>query len=261
MGTVRVSASEIALIFGWSEQYTKKTLRNLIEDGSLEILQAGAGHRARKYGVPSFRGNQNGPRGNQGGITNQVQKVVQKRVSPFRYIENPRNTQGDNAHSIARIQSIFDKAIDVYKTAKPSNSPFKRFRRHWDRAEKWTGPDFVCYFSFVFRLRFGETPKLDWKKDVGAARLLRHRFGGDPLALKAFIQIAFYRCKRQPDGLHTFTYGRFYQDIKDMEISEEILDEYDDAYVFPWLKQQRLKESARVQDEYDRNMLRVYLGL
>lgn len=263
--TIRVSNSEIAEVFGWSQPYAKRILSGLVENGSLQVLQKGTGHRPTKYLVsPSH--NQTRASHNQMETSQKVQNSVQKRFTPFRYYNNPRNNtrEGEYAYTDVRahVQNVFDNvAVDVYKPVRTGNTPFKRFKQHCDMVEKWKGPDFVCYFSLVFRVRFGEAPRLDWKKDVGAARILRQRLGGDPLALKAFIQIAFAQCKRRPDGLHTFTYGKIYQNAKDSEITDDILDEYDDEYVFPWLKEKYRQERTAASVEYTKNLVLRSLGI
>ncbi len=261
---IRVSADEIALIFNWSHQYTKKILRSLVDDGDLEILQRGTGRRATKYRVIGSSGNQNGSSGNQRETAQHVPSGNQKRVGPFRYISTPRNSKYADTNVQEHVRNVFEKfAVDIYTPVRVNNSPFKRFKTHWDRVEKWSGPDFVCYFSHVHRVRFGDSPTIDWPKNVGAARTLLRRIG-DPLAFKTFIQVAFSLCKRRPDGLYTFSYGRTYQDIKDIlasEVPEEILDEYDDEQVFPWLLEDLKRRSREAALEYQRNLNKVYLGL
>jgi hypothetical protein len=262
-GFIKVSNSEIAEVFGWSQQYTQKILSSLVSAGYLEELQKGAGHRPTRYRVSASH-NLFTSSHNQLPDRQQVQDKPKKSVAPFRLftipVRKPRESAQPNTRSY--IQHIFDNvAVDVYKPVRTGNSPFKRFKSRWDRVEEWTGADFVCYFSLVYKVRFGEMPKLEWAKDIGAARVLRKRLGGDPIALKGYIQIAFYRCKRPPDGLHTFSYGRTYQDIKDMEVPEEVLDEYDDEYVFPWLKEQLLQRSRLAAQEYTRNLVRRGLGI
>ena len=261
VGIIRVSNSEIAEIFGWSQQYTQKILSNLVKAGYLEERQKGMGHRATKYRVSSH--NQSASSHNQGADAQHVQKSRQKRVAPFRYINTPRKHK-DSAQTIAHIRNVFDRvAVDVYKPVKTTSSPFKRFQERWDKVEKWRGPDFVCYFSHVYRVRFGDTPTLEWPKNLGAARLLLKRVG-DPIALKAFIQVAFYKCKRPPDGLYSFSYGRTYQDVKDIlasDVPEEVLDEYDDEYVYPWLRQELRRRSHEAQLEYDRMLVQRGLGI
>lgn len=259
-GIIRVSNRELESVFDWSHQYTQKILSYLVGTGYLEELQKGTGRRATKYRL-SISGNQNGSSGNHKDVAHHVPSYNPFETKPFRYI-NPRNNNVDIAHTIAHVQNVFDNvAIRVRKPVSREGTPFKKFRRHCDKVEEWRSSDFVCYFSFVYKVRYGEYPKLEWSKDLGAARTLLKRIG-DPLSLKAFIQIAFSQCKRNPpNGLYSFSFGRFYEEIIDREISEELLDEYDDEYVFPWLKQKRLRESTKVQDEYDRNMLSVYLGL
>lgn len=254
---IRVSNSEIAEVFGWSQPYAKRILSKLVASGYLEVLQPGAGHRATRYLVTSASHNPFTTSHNQV----QVTKDSLQETKPFRYTKTHNNTQGDIAQTIAHVQNIFDNvAIRVRKPLRSGATPFKKFRQHCDKVEEWKSTDFVCYFSLVYKVRFGETPKLEWSKDVGAAKTLLRRVG-DPLALKSFIQIAFSVCKRPPNGLYSFSYGSFYEEVIDREISEAILDEYDDEYVFPWLFIERKKTATLVQDEYDRKMLKVYLGL
>jgi hypothetical protein len=280
-GVVRVGSPEIGLIFGWSHQYTRKILSSLVSAGHLEELQKGTGRRPTKYRVTSASCNQmdvaatnsqsrsstpknvahHVPRSNQ----KPSLEASGKKYLPFRYINSNRNnnTQQDNVQTKAHIRNIFENvAVDIYKPVRLRSSPFKRFTTHWDRVKKWNGPDFVCYFSYVYRVRWGESPTIEWRKDVGAARTLLKRIG-DPLAFKVFIQVGMSLCRRKPDGLHTFSYGRFYQDVKEVcsgDIPEEILDEYDDECVFPWLRQEMLRRSREAATEYQRHLTKVYLG-
>jgi hypothetical protein len=149
----------------------------------------------------------------------------------------------------------------VRKPVKSDSSPFKRFRKRCDKVENWQSTDFVCYFSLVYKVRYGEYPKLEWGKDIGAARTLLKRIG-DPIALKSFIQIAFSQCSRNaPHGLYSFSFGKFYEEVIDREVDEAILDEYDDEYVFPWLKDKILQKSRIAAQEYQRNLVRIGLGI
>lgn len=263
-GVVKVSAWELSLSVGWSRQYTRKILNSLVDDGHLSVVQRGIGHGATKFRVllPSQTFVRLVTTKPKEPASPQVPSDNQKRVTPFRLFRTSNN-QGQYAHTDMRahMQNVFDNvAINVYKPTKTGNSPFKRFRKRCDRVEKWTGPDFVCYFSYVYKVRFGEMPKLEWPKDLGAARLLLRRLG-DPLTLKGYIQIAMSLAKRPPDGLHTFSYGRTYQDIKEMEVPEEILDEYDDDYVFPWLYEKLKQRGAQASDEYNARLTRRAFGI
>lgn len=267
-GVVRVSALELSLSFGWSRQYTRKILNRLVDDGYLSVLRQGIGRGATKFRVlyPSPVGRFVATTKDKERSRPQVHSDNQKRVAPFRLFVEPKgkHKEGQYAHTDMRahMQNIFDNvAINVYKPVKVGNSPFKRFRLHCDRVEKWTGPDFVCYFSYVYKVRWGEMPKLEWGKDIGAARVLRKRLGDDPLALKGYIQIAMSMSKRPPDGLHTFSFGRMYQDIKEMEVPEEILDEYDDVCVFPWLWEKARKESVAASVEYNAMLTKRAFGI
>lgn len=258
-GVIRCSNSKIADEFGWSQPYALKILRYLVKVGCLEELQKGTGHRPTKYRVLSSH-NQSLSSHNQGETSQQVYSGNPFKTKPFRYINNPRNIPRDNAQTKAHIQNIFDNvAIRVRQPVQRDNTPFKRFRRHCDQVEEWKTSDFVCYFSLVHRVRFGKYPSLEWSKDLGAARTLLKRIG-DPLALKAFIQIAFAICKKQPNGLYSFSFGSFYEDVINREIDDAILDEYDDELVFPWLKQELSRRGHEAAIEYQRNLNRVYLG-
>jgi DNA-binding Lrp family transcriptional regulator len=260
-GFIKCSNSKIADEFGWSQPYALKMLRKLVDLGYLEELQKGIGHRPTKYRV-SFSHNQNGSSHNRREEPNHVRKEPQKRFAPFR-LNNvlPIGSTKDNAQTKAHVQNIFDNvAIRVRKPARAGSSPFKRFRKRCDTVEKWNSTDFVCYFSFVYKVRFGEMPKLEWSKECGAARTLLRRIK-DPVAFKAFIQIAFAICKRPPNGLYTFSFGNFYEDVISRELDDNILDEYDDEYVYPWLKIELQRRSTDAAVEYQRHLNRVYLGL
>lgn len=260
-GFIKVSNQDLASVFGWSQPYGKKILSSLVEQGHLEERQKGAGHRATTYHVPPSSHNQSASSHNQVIDSQQVQKDYQKKFAPFRYVGKPRNTQGESAQTIAHVQNIFDTvSIRVRKPVKTRSSPFKRFRERCDTVEKWNSTDFVCYFSFVHKVRFGETPTLEWSKECGAARTLLRRIG-DPVAFKAFIQIAFAICKKPPNGLYTFSFGSFYETVINREIDEAILDEYDDEYVYPWLKLEMMRRSREAALEYRRDFVRRQLGL
>lgn len=258
-GIIRASSRELEAVFCWSHQYTQKILRSLVSAGYLEERQKGMGHRATEYRVVSS-GNQSASSGNKGATSQQVHSGNPFQTKQFIYI-TPRNNNRHNAQSIAHIQSIFDNALRVRKPVQRDGTPFKKFRRRCDNPEEWQSSDFVCYFSFVYRVRYGEYPKLEWSKDIGAARTLLKRIG-DRLALKSFIQIAFSQCKRNPPhGLHSFSFGRFYEEVIDREINEQILDEYDDDYVFPWLYEKVRKEGVAASIEYNARLTRRALGI
>ena len=278
-GIVRVGSTEIGLIFGWSRQYTKKILKALVDDGSLEVLQVGTGHRPTKYQVASIRGNQTRSRGNQSVSTGSTPKkvvrhvpsgnqkgsmdasktVFQKEVVPFRYIigKEKENAQRD-AH--IRNGTVFDNVPSLLKTVKTHSSPFKRFRTHCNNVDQWTGPDFVCYFSYVFRVRFGETPQLNWPMEVGAARILLHRLG-EPWKLKVFIQTAFLGAKRKPNGLRSFTNDYYFREVIAQRYTEDELGEYDDECVFPWIWEKVKAESIAASVEYNNRLTRRAFGI
>lgn len=275
-GVIRVSNSEIALVFGWSQPYAKKILSKLIQAGYLEELQKGTGHRATKYRV-SFSHNRHPSSHNQGvspGHTpqNASQHVPShnqrpsndasaKKVFPFRHTKTTGQAR-DNAQTVAHVQNIFDNfALRVRHTVKPSSSPFKRFQQRSSVVESWNTTDFVCYYSHVYKVRFGDLPKLEWKKECGAARNLLKRLHDDRVAFKTFIQIAFAICKKRPDGLYTFSFGKFYEEIIERELDEAILDEYDDGWVFPWLAEERKRKGREATREYINNQTLRSLGI
>lgn len=265
-GVVRVSAWELGLNLGWSRQYARQILNALIDGGHLTVLRQGTGHGATKFRVLSLSETK------QRLVTTNTLESGRRRVPSdnikdlFYFSKNKtlgitRETKYGRRYYRERIQNIFDNvAIHVKKPVQVKNTPFKRFQEHCDTPEVWKSTDFVCYFSFVHNVRWGEMPKLEWSKECGAARTLLRRIG-DPYAFKAFIQVAFYISKRRPKGLYSFSFGDFYEEVIDREVTDEILDEYDDTYVFPWLYQEYKKTSTQVQDEYDKHLLKTYLGL
>jgi hypothetical protein len=127
--------------------------------------------------------------------------------------------------------------------------------------DQWNGPDFVCYFSFVFRVRFGETPTINWQAEVGAARLLLNRLGQERWKLKVFIQTAFLFAKKKPNGLRTFTNDYYFRDVVAQRYTEDELEEYDDCYVFPWLYQKVRQEGIAASVDYTRQLVKNYLGI
>jgi len=152
--------------------------------------------------------------------------------------------------------------VRTLKPVKTSGGPFRRFRGHWDRVQKWGATDFVCYYSFVHRVRFGDEPALNWPIECGSARTLLKRVGG-PEELKAFIQVAFGISKRKPNGLRSFVYDYVYDQVinADEDYVVGFQDEYDDEYVFPWVKDKILQKSRIAAQEYQRNLVRIGLGI
>jgi hypothetical protein len=266
VGIVRVSNSELALILGWSQQYTQKILSSLVRDGELVERQKGTGHRPTKYQVTSFSHNQNRASHNQGETSQQVHSHNQKRVGALSISKSiTLFGLGESAQPNTRIyeENVFGNAARTLKPVSLGGGPFKRFRGHWDRPGKWTATDFVCYFSYVHKVRFGEAPSLNWPIECRSARTLLRRLGNKPDKLKIFIQVALGMCKRKPNGLRSFAYDYFYNQVIDAadDYIEHFRDEYDDEYVFPWLRLELTRRSTQVQEDYNRNMMRVYLGL
>jgi len=262
IGIIKVSNSELGSVFGWSQPYAKKILSSLVNAGHLEELQKGMGHRATKYRVSSSH-NQNGASHNKGETSQQVHSDAPKRVGlvinnkPTLFIIGNTHT---STHT--HIRGVFDNVERPLKPVKTNASPFKRFRGKWDQVEKWNATDFVCYFSFVHKVRFGDAPVLNWPIDVVCARTLFRRLK-TPAQLKAFIQVAFSICKRKPNGLRSFVYDYNYEQVinTDEDYIEKALDEYDDEYVFPWLAQESRRKGAEATREYLRSLTLRGLGI
>jgi hypothetical protein len=265
-GVIRVSAWELGINLGWSRQYARQILNSLIDGGHLSVLRQGTGHGATKFRVLSLA------------------ETKQRLVTTNTLESGRRQTPSDNlkdllhfgyskpiginkeiqhgrVHYREHVQNIFDNvAIRVKKPTQTKSTPFKRFREHCDLPEVWKATDFVCYFSFVHKVRWGEMPKLEWAKECGAARTLLRRIG-DPYAFKAFIQVAFHISKRKPKGLYSFSFGDFYEEVIDREVTDEVLDEYDDTCVFPWLYQKAREESIAASREYNARLTRRAFGI
>jgi hypothetical protein len=282
-GIVKVSNSEIGLIFGWSQPYAKRILKNLTDSGNLEILQKGIGRRPTKYQVTSISHNQidlaitssksSGgtpqnvahyvPSGNQNGSLERQQAAFKKELVPFRLYSTPRkNKEKENAYRSTHIRNgtVFDTVPSLLKAVKTASSPFKRFKTHCDNVDQWNGPDFVCYFSFVYRVRFGETPELNWPMEVGAARILLSRLE-ERWKFKVFIQTAFLFAKRKPNGLRTFTNDYKFREIISQRYTEDQLDEYHDECVFPWLWEKVKREGIAASVEYNARLTRRAFGI
>lgn len=280
-GIVRVSSPEIGLIFGWSHQYTQKILKYHIDSGNLEELQKGVGRRPTKYLVTSVSCNQmdlaatkspsrsstpknvahHVPSGNQNGSFGTSKTVFPKNSLPFRYIK-VKDKEQENAQRVAHIRNgtVFDGVASNLKSIRTRSTPFNRFRTQCDKVDKWRAPDFVCYFSYVFRVKFGENPELNWPMELGAARTLLHRLG-EPWKLKIFIQSAFLFAKKKPNGLRTFTNDYYFRDIIAQKYTEDELEEYDDICVFPWLYQKARAESIAASREYNARLTRRAFGI
>jgi hypothetical protein len=265
-GVVRVSAWELGLNLGWSRQYARQILNALVDDDYLSVLRQGTGHGATKFRVLSLSETK------QRLVTTNTlesgrRRVPSDNIKDLLYLVKSKplgiTREGDSArrHYRDRIQNIFDNvAIRVKKPVQVKNTPFKRFQEHCDIPEVWKSTDFVCYFSFVHKVRWGEMPKLEWAKECGAARTLLRRIG-DPYAFKAFIQVAFYISKRRPKGLYSFSFGDFYEEVIDREVTDEILDEYDDECVFPWLWEKVKREGIAASVEYNARLTRRAFGI
>jgi hypothetical protein len=273
-GIIRVSNGEIALIFGWSQQYARKILSRLVIKGHLVELQKGIGRRATKYQVTSGSDNRGLVSHNRGQETQRrhqhvpshTQKPTQKRLVVGTTKKETLFGIGikENARSSTppRKLTVFENVEHPLQPVKRSGGPFKRFRNKWDRVEKWSATDFICYFSLVHRVRFGTSPVLNWPVDCGSARTLLKRLKTSQ-QFKLYIQVAFSLCRKPPNGMRTFAYDYFYEQVvnTDEDYIEKAADEFEDEYVFPWLEQESRRRSHEAALEYQRHLNKVYLGL
>jgi hypothetical protein len=265
---LRVSNRELESIFNWSHQYTQKILSSLVSAGHLVELEKGIGRRATKYRV-SFSGNKIGASGNKLHVAQYVPSDNKKTLQKDRFTLVGKKTLfgiglGENAHPNTHIrkQNPFKDVAHPLKHVRTKATPFKRFRGHWDNVKTWTATDFVCYFSYVHRVRFGDEPALNWPVECGAARTLLRRLK-KPENFKAFIQVAFGICKRKPNGLRSFVYDYFYEQVVGVadDYTEGFQDEYDDDYVFPWLYQKVKQEGIAASVEYNARLTRRAFGI
>lgn len=266
-GIIRCSQAEIALEFCWSQPYALKILRSMVEDELLQELHKGKGHGASKYRIvdhpKSSSHNQNGSLAitkKRKGSPQQVPSDNSKKTFAFsdskRLTDNIEEGMTRQRMRVASMQKMLDSADRVKKPVKTTNSPFRRFRQHWDDVSKWGTTDFVCYYSYLYKVRFGEEPALEWPMECGAARVLLGRLKL-PEAFKGFLQIAFSRCKFKPNGLRSFSFGSFYEEVVNSEVTQDILDDWDDEWVLPWLKEEMVARSRIENQKYNDNFIRV----
>lgn len=267
-GVIRVSNRELESVFEWSHQYTQKILSGLISAGYLEELQKGTGRRATKYRL-SISGNQNRSSGNHREVAQHVPSYNQKSLQKDRFTLVKNRPLfgmglGENAQPNTHIRkrTLFKNAANPLQRVSTRSTPFNKFRTHWDKVDEWKATDFVCYFSYVHRVRFGETPDLSWPVEVGCARTLLRRLRG-PEDMKAFIQIAFALCKQKPYGLRSFVYNYFYVQVinADDDYIDNALDEYDDECVFPWVREKMREQSTAASREYTAKLVRQSFGI
>src|SRR5580765_117096 len=260
-GIIRCSSTEIADEFGLSQSQALRIMWALEDLGYLETVQKGKGRGPTKYRVLSRSYASNGPSGN----SQQVHSYASKRT----FVVNKKDTlfgvgAKENAQPSTHIrkQDVFGGVEHPIKPVKLRSTPFKRFQQHWNKVGVWGAQDFVCYFSYVHKVRFGEAAALNWAIDVGCARTLAKRLHS-PVEFKAFIQVAFAICKRKPNGLRSFVYDYFYEQVvgADEDYIDHAMDEYDDEYVFPWLFAERKKQGVKAHDDYTRQLLKTYLGI
>jgi hypothetical protein len=273
VGIIRGSNSEIAEELGWSQQYTQRLLGSLVDDGNLEILQKGTGHRPSKYKIKSPRARVKGLRSSHNSL--EAQKTFQtsshnkktsektnqqvpshnlKRVGTYSISFRPPEevvedlpVLGMRVHE--RMQRLFDKAKRVSKPVSANGSPFKRFQAKWDYVNAWNATDFVCYYSFLFQARYKEDPVLDWPKECGAARILLDRMRSKE-AFKGFLQVAFYIYRGKPKGLNSFSFTSFYESVIDREVTPEMMADFEDDEVFPWLRAPKRAKAHTAYLEY-----------
>lgn len=279
-GIVRVSNTEIGLIFGWSQPYAKKILNSLVDAEELVVLQKGISHRPTKYQVTSIYHNQidttitnsasrpkppknvahHVPSHNQRQSQETQNTVFPKNSLPFRYITT-KEKEKEYAQREAHIRNgtVFDNVPSNLKTIKTRSTPFKRFKTHCENVDQWRAPDFVCYFSYIFRVRWGENPELNWKMELGAARTLLSRI--PPWKLKVFIQTAALYDKRKPNGLRSYTNDYRFREVAAQRFTADELDEYADDHVFPWLLAKLRQETVAASREYTRKLTMRAFGI
>jgi hypothetical protein len=253
---IRCSNSEVAEVFGWSQPYGKKILSSLVEDGYLEVLQKGTGHRPTKYKVSSFSHNPSHNHGPLGRTNQHVRRDSLQRVGTYSIKKETQKEQGLPVQGMRvheRMQRLFDNAKRVRKPVSASASPFKRFQAKWDCVSTWNATDFVCYYSFLFQARYKEDPVLDWPKECGAARILLDRLRTKE-AFKGFLQIAFYIYRGKPKGLNSFSYTDFYENVIDREITPEMMIDFEDDEVFPWLRVPKREKAHAAALEYQQQL-------
>lgn len=264
-GVIKVGIVEIGQIFHWSHQYTHKILNQLISKGCLEELQKGTGRRVTKYLVVSSSCNQGASSCNQKEVPHHVPSHNQNGTSLLssnktRTLFGQREYARSSTHT--RGEYIFENAARPLKHVKTNSNPFSRFKSRWETPDKWNATDFVCYYSFVHKVRFGDNPVLNWPVECGAARTLLRRLK-TPEQFKVFIQVAFGISTRKPNGLRSFVYDYFYTKVVDTreDVIDTFMDEYDDEQVFPWLKQEVVRRSHVAAVEYQKNLVLRGLGL
>lgn len=242
-GVTRCSISAISSYLDISRSQVARILESLEDIGCLTVVDQGSGSKATKYRVLKPKV-----------ISSLVGfKTYQKIPNPLGFGSNvkhggtPKPTPKPKASE--RMQAMFASAPRTRKHVTSTNTPFRRFRRHWDNVRAWTPSDFVVYYSYLYRVRFNEEPTLDWSKDCGSASTLLKRLK-KPEALKGFLQISFHKCRFKPKGIRSFTYGDFYDSVIDSEVTDDILDDWDDEWVLPWCIEERKQRSQRDYEKY-----------
>jgi hypothetical protein len=117
-------------------------------------------------------------------------------------------------------------------------SPFNRFEKKKLQPETWNAQDIVCYYSLLYKHIFGSLPKVDWRRDCGAARNLLNTFDQHGDQVKLFLQMAFGLSKRD---WHIGSLAWFTQEwVINMVVQKrearpglvyQAVDEYDDKVV------------------------------
>jgi hypothetical protein len=229
---VKCSARKISLEFNWSDQYAAKILDQLEEKNILFLLKRGTGQRPNKYRLEKFlpgsilvsrvkriripklpagdtlTSSQNQPNSLSASSRAYTRIPGESLIHPsidLRSMEltlglNINNARADNAREERRKIFTFELPQFVVGTPKSVRSPFNRFEKKKYNPESWNAQDVVCYYALLYKFIFGTFPRIDWKRDCGAARNLLNWFvkddKPDPTQVKLFLQIAFGLSKR-----------------------------------------------------------------
>lgn len=249
---VRCSITDIAEELELSRTKTARILETLADIGAIEVLDVGQGQRPNKYRVLRQT------------VVLQVHSVPKETAvkSTSTFVAKPSRVKkaaaisptplGVGQTADSKRERIFGKAHvrigeDDHLPPTPQSrrssreGPMKTFRKKWDQVKRWGPTDIVCYYRLLYLARFGVTPEIDWPVCCGTASKLLKRLGTTH-AVKHYLQVAFAIARFKPQGLNSLYHTTLYEQVRERWDDEDLIDDYEDEWVFPWLKQQRMIE-------------------
>lgn len=261
---VRCSITEIAEELDLSRSNTARILDTLAEVGAVEVLDVGQGQRPNKYRVlkqtihpSSLYVHSVGER--------RPKNAVERKDGPTKPSPIPLGIGliGDKKSKRERIFGGEHTRVDeslppVPKSRRSSREgPMKTFRKKWDQVKRWGPTDIVCYYRLLYLARFGVTPEVDWPVCCGAATALLKRLG-TPRAVKHYLQVAFAIARFKPQGLNSLYHSTLYEKVRERWDDDDLIDDYEDEWVFPWLKQHRIEQSHERNLQYYQQLGKMF---